>query len=364
MRVLLDKSRRILKLWEKEHNIREISDLMGLTYDAVRNNYFKKFWKKGYLDRVSYGRYILNERGKKRIDLDLKIIQSREKILELGKKKFTNAQIKKEIKDNFGLNLTDSSIFSRIHLLKKEHYLKNRRIKEISIPLDEKFYGFLGLILSDGYIGEYNVAFYNKDSKLLSYYEGLMESWNQNFLKRIRDSGVYEISVYSIRLVSFVNKFLNNKKHLSRGLLEAKKVLQTNFLRGFYSGDGSVFFSLRYRKKYCRWYLEPRISLAVFNKRIMEDILLILNNLGYSPKHDGNNINLNKKKDIRKFFREIGFIEGGKISGSRNYNGFSKNQMLKYVANKMEGDEKLKYLLNEDSKEQIINHIKSGLSSM
>ncbi len=364
MRVLLDKSRTILELWSEEHNTKEISKLINLTYNQVRNNYFKKFWKKGYLKRVSLGRYILNGRGRSRIDFDLKIIKSREIILKLSKNKFNNTQIKDELRRKLNLDLTDSTIFSRINLLRKTNKIKHRRIKEIDIGLDRYFYEFLGLILSDGYIGKYNVDFYNKDPSLLSYYENLMNSWGLKFLKRIKESGVYEISVYSIHFVSLVNRFLFNKKKLSDDLLNAEKEVKNSFLRGFYAGDGSVFHSLSYRKSKERWKIEPRISLAVFNPGIMKDTLFILESLGYRPINDENNINLNRKEDIKRFFREIKFIEEGKISNSKNYKGFSKNQLLKYIATSLDNDETLKKLLKVSSKEPIINHIKNNLRSM
>lgn len=364
MRVLLDKSRAILELWYQEHNIREISDLISLTYNQVRNNYFKKFWKKGYLERVSFGRYILSREGKDRINSDIKIIKSKEIILELSRNKFSNKQIKKELKKKIGLDLTDSTIFSQVSFLRRKNEIKHRRIKEINISEDKVFYEFLGLILSDGYIGKYNVDFYNKDPILICYYENLMNLWNLKFLKRIKDSGAYELSVCSIRFVSLVNKFLNNKKGLSKDILEAKSILKNSFLRGFYSGDGSVFISFSYRKSRSKWRIEPRISLAVFNKPIMDQTISILNSQGYNPTNDEKNIHLSKKEDIKKFFREIKFIEKGRISHSRYYKGFSKNNLLKYISTKFDKDKTLKKLMKKPEKEPIVTHIRDKLRSM
>ncbi|MCK5624565.1 hypothetical protein KAI04_01865 [Candidatus Pacearchaeota archaeon] len=364
MRVLLDKSRAILELWSQEHNIREISNLINFTYDQVRNNYFKKFWKKGYLERVSFGKYVLSEKGRDRINSDLKILKSKEIILELSKNKFSNKQIKKELKKKIGLDLTDSTIFSQVSLLRKKNEIKHRRIKEIKIKEDKDFYEFLGLILSDGYIGKYNIDFYNKDPVLISYYENLMDSWNLKFSKRIKSSGTYEISVYSIRFVSLVNKFLNNKKKLSKDILNGKRDLKNRFLRGFYSGDGSVFLSFSYRKSQAKWRVEPRISLAVFNKPILDQTILILNSQGYNSTGDAQNIHLGKRKDIKKFFREIKFIEKGRISHSRYYKGFSKNDLLKYISTKFDKDKTLKKLMKKPEKELIVRHIRDKLRSV
>jgi len=364
MRALLDKSRAILEIWSQEHNIREISDLTGLTYNQVRNNYFKKFWKKNYLKRVSFGRYILGEKGVDRINSDLKILKSKEMILEMSKNKFSNKQIKKYLKKKLGLDLTDSAIFSQINLLRRNNEIKHRRVKEIDIKIDGVFYEFLGLILSDGHIGKYNIDFYNKDPSLISYYENLMGFWNLKFSKRIKSSGTYEISVYSIRFVSLVNSFLNNKRKLSKAILESKSSLKNSFLRGFYSGDGSVFISLSYRKSKSRWRMEPRISLAVFNKPILEQTMLILKSQGYRPISNGKDIHLNKKEDIKKFFHKIKFIEKGRISHSRYYKGFSKNVLLKYISTKFYKDKILKKLIVKANKKLIVKHIRNSLRSM
>ena len=354
MRKLSDKSKEILCLWKKEHNISEIAKLSGLSYDQIRNNYFKRFWKKGYFERISYGKYALNEKGLKRIELEKKIVDSRKIILNLSKKGKSNLEIKKFLKDNLRLDLTNSTIFSRVHLLKKEHKIKSRRIKEISVNENKFFYEFLGLILSDGYIGDYKVCFYNKDKDILLYYEKLIGSWGLNFSKRLKESGVYEVSVHSIKLTNLVNLFLSNKKVLSNQILEGKDIFKKMFLRGFYSGDGSVFISISFNKKKSKWRIEPRISLAVFNKPIMEDALFILNSLGYSPIVNGEHICLSKKKDIFKFFKEIRFIEGGKISHSRYFKNFAKNDLLKYIALNLEKDS---FLKNEKDKSKIVSHI-------
>jgi|TARA_B100001971_G_C18149389_1_gene514950 hypothetical protein len=62
MRVLLKKTRDILKLWSKENSIKDVSNIMGIPYKKLIDNYLKKFWKNDYLDKISKGRYILNKK--------------------------------------------------------------------------------------------------------------------------------------------------------------------------------------------------------------------------------------------------------------------------------------------------------------
>ncbi len=354
MRTLKEKSRNILKSWSNEHNIQEIANSHNLTYNEIRNNYFKPFWRKGYLDRVSKGRYILNTKGKSKIKRDIEFLKSENIILKLSKKGLSNNEIKRKLK----IKLTDSSIFSKIYRLKQNHTIDNRRIKKIDkIKINKNFYEFLGLILSDGYIGKYNIDFYNKDISLLLYYYNITKNWGQKTYQRIKDSGATEIALYSIKLVRLVNKFLNNKKSLSDEIIK-NEAYQNYFLRGLFSGDGCAAISITYRNSKNRWRVEPFIALAVFNNNIMPQLLNLLKSKGYSPTFDKNCIRFSKRKDIKKFYKEIKFIKGCKIRQSKYWRGFEKNQVLKYIANFP--DKSLKCYLTKD-KNQIVSHIKKKL---
>tara|TARA_Y100000310_G_scaffold266828_1_gene278516 strand:- start:9847 stop:10932 length:1086 start_codon:yes stop_codon:yes gene_type:complete len=361
MRVLLKKTRDILKLWSKENSIKDVSNIMGIPYKKLIDNYLKKFWKNDYLDKISKGRYILNKKGKSKINQDLNLLKLESLLLKLSKKRFTNEEIKKELKSKLNLELTDSSIFSKISRLRKLYEIKHRRIKEININIDNNFYEFLGLILSDGYIGKYEVVFTNKDYNLISYYKSMIKKWGQKTYQIKGESGASRLSTCSINLVALVNKFLNKKESLSDDILNGKINYQNCFLRGLYSGDGCIAISITPRKE--KWRVESFISLAVFNDKLMPSLIGLLKSLGYNPVFDKNQIRMHKKEDIKKFYKEIGFIKGGKIRQSQYWRGYEKNQVLKYVANYMGSDNELKGL-KKGTKEEIIKHIKTQLTRM
>jgi intein/homing endonuclease len=161
--------------------------------------------------------------------------------------------------------------------------------------------------------------------------------------------------------VALVNKFLNKKESLSDDILNGKINYQNCFLRGLYSGDGCIAISITPRKE--KWRVEYFISLAVFNDKLMPSLIGLLKSLGYNPVFDKNQIRMHKKEDIKKFYKEIGFIKGGKIRQSQYWRGYEKNQVLKYVANYMGSDNELKGL-KKGTKEEIIKHIKTQLTRM
>lgn len=362
---LKEKTIEIMKIWRTEHNIKEISVMVNESYEIIRNNYFKQFWKNNYLIRVGRGKYILNQKGEERIKENLKNKKADDLILKLSKTRKSNKIIKKELKTKIGVTITDSSIFSKIYRLRKKENIPKRNLKEINkIKINKDFYEFLGLILSDGYISKYCLDFYNKDQSLLNYYKKIV---NENGLvtkERKKESGVTAQTIHSIKMVKLVNKFLNNKNELSEKITKVNKKHQKHFLKGVYSGDGSICLSLSYRKSKKRWRVEPFISLAVFNDKIIHSIVEILEENGFNPRKSKDTINLNKKKDIKRFYDKIRFINGSKIRKSKYWNGIEKNKVLKYSVCYLNKDIKLKHLKKQGEKEQIINHIKERLAQM
>jgi hypothetical protein len=46
------RSLEILKSFRSKQNIQSVADIFDTTYDIIRNNYFKHFWRGGYLTRI------------------------------------------------------------------------------------------------------------------------------------------------------------------------------------------------------------------------------------------------------------------------------------------------------------------------
>ncbi|MAG52387.1 MAG: hypothetical protein CMH62_00320 [Nanoarchaeota archaeon] len=362
MKLLTEKTKDVLNLWLKEHSIKEISNITGIANKRINDSYVKRFWKNGYLDRISKGRYILNEKGKEKLNQDINFLKSENLILKLSKNGCTNHEIKNKLKTELNLDLSNSSIFSKIHRFKKSDKIGDRRIKNIdSIKIDKNFYEFLGLILSDGYIGRYEVIFSNKDNSMVSNFEKLIRKWDQNLYQIEGESGAIRSALFSVKLSELVNSFLNDKRYLSEKILNGGFVKQNYFLKGLYSGDGCIAVSLRMRKKIV--LIEFFISLAVFNEELTPSIVKLLESKGYNPKFNKTHIRMQKKEDIKRFFKEVKFVKGAKIRKSKYWNGFEKNKLLDYVVNYMQKDNKLRNL-RRTTKEKVIEHIKKQLTKM
>ena len=210
-------------------------------------------------------------------------------------------------------------------------------------------------------IGKYEVVFSNKDSSMVSNFESLVNSWNQNIYQIEGESGAIRSALFSIKLSELVNSFLNDKKYLSEKIMKGNSTNQNYFLKGLYSGDGCIAVSLRVRNQ--NVLIEPFMSLAVFNEELNPSIVKLLESKGYTPKFNKTHIRMQRKEDLKKFFEEVKFVKGAKIRKSKYWNGFEKNKLLDYVVNYMDKDSKLKDL-KKTTKEKVIKHIKLQLTKM
>ncbi len=358
MQILTKKSRDILECWSEEHNIREISKLSNLKYDIIRNNHFKYFKKCDYLNRISKGRYILNKKGKDKLNKDLIQLESEKIILETSKKKASNKDINKILYKKLNQNMTDSALFSKIYRLRKKHNIIRRHIKEINkINVNKSFYEVLGLISSDGYISKYYIEFSNKDKRMLKEYRDIAIGWGLKSSERISGNNGTLITIHSINFVNLINKYLNNKKRLSKEIIYGERKLQNAFLKGLFSGDGCVSISISFRKNSNTWRVESCVSLAAKNENIKYPAYIMLKNLGYTPNLGDKNVWIRKKEDISKFRKEIGFVGGSKIRKSKSFKGLEKNKLLDYVVKNLQKDRILKKLKTQKDKEKIVNHI-------
>jgi len=365
MQYLTKKSKRVLKLWKREHSIGEIAELSKEEYNIIRNNYFKHFKRKSYLDRLSRGRYMISEKGKEKLAQDSKHLKMNSTILKLSRKKYSNKEIKKKIMEELNHEITDSSLFSKIYRLRKTYNIKRRNTKYLKdIEINEDFFEFLGLILSDGHIRKYQIEFTNKDKAILDRYKKTITQCGLDFREKLIQLEATKIIVYSLNFVNIVNRFLNNKKKLSDKLIKNKKSMQNAFLRGLYSGDGCSGISISYRKIKNKWRVEPFISLSAFNHNIRNPVFLMLRDKGYTPIMDNRNVRLIRKKDILKFSKEIRFIDGLKIRKSKYWNGLEKNKVLNYIANDINDDYNLKKLTVQIDKDNLVNYIKGRLTNM
>ena len=111
------KSLEILNSFENVQNIQSVADMFGTTYDVIRNNNFKHYWRKGYLHRVGKGFYILSENGKNKIKEIEGLYGINKIILRSAKQGKTNEEIIEIVNNQYGKKLTHSAVYSKIYHL-------------------------------------------------------------------------------------------------------------------------------------------------------------------------------------------------------------------------------------------------------
>ena len=107
--------------------------------------------------------------------------------------------------------------------------------------------------------------------------------------------------------------------------------LAKEFLRYAFTGDGTVIFNIgkaRYGFRFDRC-----VKLYCEHPNLRKQYYELLEKLGYKPTMLKDAVLLRKPENIKKFEREIGFVEGVKISGNGLWKGIPKSQLLKFAAN-------------------------------
>jgi intein/homing endonuclease len=176
--------------------------------------------------------------------------------------------------------------------------------KDFSIELAE----LIGLIFSDGCINWDGTSFYNKDVALLNRFQYLaFEVFNLNKPhKRERRPGFFEINYYSMDMVGFLNKLIHRKSLIPEQIWGGSKDIKTSFLRGYFSGDGSVILSVPNKKFYHKFQINSFLHLACRRMNITKIIGEIFESLGYHVIIRNDGLQIHKFKDIFNFYREIG----------------------------------------------------------
>ncbi len=185
---------------------------------------------------------------------------------------------------------------------------------------------YLGIVVGDGYVGTINNRKTGKTSCVieisgnmkndLEYHEKhiiplykKLFNLDANVLKRTKDSTI-KIVVYSKDIVGFINGLgIKSPKHhieIPSCILNYKD-FWTDFIRGLFDTDGSISLKRRYRN----YHYYPVISLGQRSRRLVEQVVEILQELGFK---------MNFQYD-KKVFDKRGFVSKGSrlfINGLEN----------------------------------------------
>jgi len=211
------------------------------------------------------------------------------------------------------LNRSEQTIFGRlkrlgiktIPQLKPNYPSKERNDIKIPRKYNETLAEFFGIMLGDGHLSHYQivVTLGSKEVLYVNYVVDLIEKLfgvrpkigiRKNEQYRDIYLGSKALSRWLTKEGLVYNKVLS-QVDVPRWIFK-KKLFMTNFLRGFFDTDGSIY-KLRWGKQ---------ISFTNRSIPLLKSTRKILINLGHSPSLISTYaLYLTKKKDIATFLRDI-----------------------------------------------------------
>ena len=304
------KSLDILKFYKEEQNINSIAKNFNTTYNIIRNNYFKPFYKQRYLRKTKKGHYILSTKGIIKIKKVEKQHLIEKSILKLAKEQKSNKEIINFISEKFNQDITNSSIYSKIYRKRKKNNIKRRNTNKINIPkkFSTNLAQFLGLFFSDGSYSKYDVCFYNTCQPLINKFIFLTQNIFklENPCTRLKPSGAVEARFGSVHLSDFIFSLIGKKQKLPDKIINGSIKLKKAFLKGYFSGDGGVCLSISLesrRKK--RLIFSSNIFISCKPLKIRKELAHLLTSIGYNPTIGSSSIIISRKDNLSKFYNEI-----------------------------------------------------------
>lgn len=192
-----------------------------------------------------------------------------------------------------------------------------KTLKKIKKPKEsEELAEFLGLLMGDGHVSDHQVSFYTNlktDYEYALFVKSIIKKLfniSSSLKKRKKDNTVIIVSS-SKKMVDFLrakgmpigNKIKNNLK--APKWIFKKLSYQKLFIRGLFDTDGCIFLDKhrvgRKTYKHLSW------NLTSYAKGLINDIIAILERLGFSPTHRDSqkSVYLRKQDEIRRYFKEI-----------------------------------------------------------
>lgn len=228
------------------------------------------------------------------------------------------------------LAIKEKTVYDRLQRLgipslrhKKSRF--NNRNQKIVIPKrrSRELAEFVGILLGDGHLTptQITVTLGTKERQYVDFVSGTMHSLFKDAPRTIRTKrGDWVVYLGSTELVRFflAMKMAFNKVQSQVGIpvwCFTKKVYQRSVLRGLFDTDGSVY----------AMHGGVQISFCNHSKKLLQNVRTLLLNLGFVVSHiSANKVYITRKKDVWKFYKEIGFS-----------NGKHKRRFLNFMNNKV-----------------------------
>lgn len=224
------------------------------------------------------------------------------KIVELYKSGVTSKQICKECRCSTN---TISKILDKYGVPKRAKRKTNKnfdKFKDLSLPETQYWIGFIcadGGITYDSTKRRYNVSLFSKDKEVVDKYLKYFGEDTVTIYHR-KDRNLYQASIDSKELTEYFVNELNITPNKSL-TLNPNIEFTTNFILGYFDGDGSIRNSSEKTKRY-------ECNITSGTKEFLEKIKNIMDDVGiYSiiykhPDCNAYKIRIDRKEDSELFY--------------------------------------------------------------
>ena len=205
----------------------------------------------------------------------------------------------------------------------------------------------MGLLLTDGSLSQikktkvWRISFISNSVELVNEFEKLVyKLYGRKFTKK-RYKGAISVKntiskEFAEELVSYSPTYrtlsINEKETNARipSFISNNLVLAKEFLRYAFTGDGTIIFNIGKAKYGFRF--DRCVKLYSEHANLRKQYFELLRKLNYEPIMLKDAVLLRKPKNLVKFSKEIGFVEGVKISGNGLWRGIIKKSLLEFAA--------------------------------
>jgi len=203
----------------------------------------------------------------------------------------------------------------------EEYYPKINNGKQVRriLPesLNKNFALILGLLVAEGNITENKLEFCNTDKNLIKTFQ---EKWKEVFpnsplhkFKRKPSSfgkkEYFRLECHCMYVLRFlknlgINPVKSSKKTIPELIFTSPKEIITNFLKAYFEGDGSIYYSKKSKE----------ISCCSKNPKLIKQLQKILLRLGiesfnrYDKYKFIDRLLIRNKRNVTRFYKEIGFL--------------------------------------------------------
>jgi peptide subunit release factor 1 (eRF1)/DNA-binding XRE family transcriptional regulator len=183
--------------------------------------------------------------------------------------------------------------------------IKKIEMNNSNSTLDKEFCQVLGYMLGDGTLDGNRIILYEKDFQLAKFYSKLITKVFKKKPKILRYGNTYEIRLYSIDIVKFLNK--NYEELLVRSVdrkiplsvMQSSNISLAKFIRGLFDAEGYI--------------TQEKIAIRLTNERIiatLQCLLLrfdIVSSISGPDKLGRYTLQITNPQYVKKFYQKIGF---------------------------------------------------------